>query len=184
MARVSQQVLADWPNERVKPDQPCPFSTIRLGKMPEGPNQLRATIRWRPGKDDIVADIDVVDANFSINPDQLHMGSSIGLYFSASGFDDTRVYCVFAPSGPEDAPLMKNTGCGPMKATWQRTDTGYRMNVTIPYTSIQGLEKGWKFLPVDAMVNTMTPDGRCALVVGEGGQPWQGSQTYVELLRK
>lgn len=184
MAKASEILLAHWPNAKVKPNQTCSINTMRYGKRPEDPKQLKAGVRWQPGKDAIVAIVDVIDANFSINPDELHVGSSIGLFFAPNGFDNTRINYVIAPSGPEDTPLMKASGGGPIKATWKRTDTGYQITARVPYSSIPGCSKNWKSMPVDVMVNTKTPKGRCALVMGNGGTPWQAAASYLILLRK
>lgn len=184
MAKASQALLAHWPNSKVKPNQACPINTPRYGKRPEDASQFKATVRWQPGQDSIVAVVDVTDANFSVNPDEPHKASSIALFFAPSGFDDTRINYVIAPSGPEDAPLVNSTGGGPIKATWKRTDTGYQVTAKVPYASIPGCNKNWKSMPVDLMVNTKTPKGRCALVMGNGGTPWQAAATYLMLLRK
>ena len=187
MAKASKELLARWKNRRVKPGQICKLETLRFGKKPEA-GKLSAAVRWYPGKEGIRVEIDVADATFSINPKALHMGSSISLFFAPSGFDDTRTRFTIAPSGDEDAPLIETDKGGPIKALWKRTEDGYRITASVPYSSIKGHPKGWTLVPVDAIVNSMTPDGRCALMAGAPGQPvdkpGNSSRFYAGLVRK
>ena len=184
MAKASLDLLARSTNRRVRSGQVFRLETAHQGSKQEA-RKLSAAVQWYPQAEGIRVEVTVVDANFSINPKGLNQGSSVCLFFSPSGFDDMRTRINIAPSGAEDAPIIQAEGVESTKASWKRTSDGYHITATVPYASIKGYRKGWTFMPVDAMVNSKSPEGRCALVGGATGQPGPGQTTryYLKLVK-
>jgi len=185
MRTISSRVLAGWKGRRVKPGEAVKAATVRFGK-PQ-PDKLSAVARWYPGAEGVRVEVEVTDGNFGVNAENPMQGSSVSLFFAAGGFDDTRSQFTVVPSGPEDAPVIETGGAGPIRAVWKRTENGYHITATVPYTSIKGYRKDWKLMPVDVMVNSKNADGRCALVAGADGEPADnpehGACYYLGLLR-
>ena len=184
---VSKDPLALWPNRRIRPGKICKLETLRFGRKPEA-SKLSATMRWYPREKDIRVEADVVDAAFSIDVETPSQGSSFSLFFAPSGSDETRSRFTISPSGTGDAAVVQAVSRGPIEASWKRTAHGYHITATIPYASINGYRSGWTLMPVDAMVDSNTPDGRCALMAGPPGQPvdkpGNNSRFYAALVRK
>jgi len=184
MAKASLDLLARSTNRRVGSGQVFRLETAHQGSKQEA-RKLSAAVQWYPQAEDIRVEVSVVDANFGVNPKTLNQGSSVCLFFAPNGFDDTRTRLNIAPSGAADAPIVQGPGAESVKATWRRTPDGYRIVATVPYASLKGYRKGWTLMPVDAMVNSKTPEGRCALVGDATGQPGPGQTTryYLKLVK-
>lgn len=68
-----------------------------------------------------------------------------------------------------------------VSASWKRTGKGYTLDVKIPWSVVRGYYSGWKAMPVNATINTNTPEGRSQVIMSKPGDPKTEAFVYAVL---
>ena len=149
-----------------------------------GPDKFSATLTWNPEADALRLEMDVIDAYYSISPDEDKPwdASSVEVLFcpfNGGRYDVTQI--TFNPTGSDGKARIFPSYIKGVSATWSRTEKGYIIKANIPWNAILGFQKGSPLLPVQAQINTNTPNGSASLAMTELGEPW-ATVTYAGLL--
>lgn len=149
-----------------------------------GSDKFSGIFRWYPEADDLIVEIDVVDAYYSISNDEQNPwdASSVELLFcpfNGGRYDVTQI--TFIPTGTDGKARVFPENNRGVFAIWNRTKKGYTIKANIPWSSILGFQKGSPLLPIQAQINTRTPEGSSSLAMTELGEPW-ATVTYAGLL--
>lgn len=179
----------------IKPGQELQLDNVSQAykrKYP-GPQTLSAAARFYPEKKCLRVAMQVVDANFGPpqvgDPEWEH--SSVELFVSASGTDADLVHLFVVPDGPENGPRI--TGYAPRTRTfnasavsgsWKRTEKGYDLEISIPWSELPGYSEKCKFIAAELALNTHVPDALCQLRLNGTIQPQQHTLGFGKLLMK
>jgi len=200
-AESSAKLLSTIFKDQIKPGVECALggaARCNFGSYP-GSGKLAANVTWLAQKDFLRVKADVTDRFFapSAADESPEDGSSVQVFICPSGigYDINAITVVpagaggkarvsfacgqYGPSSAEKEDCAKRAKS--VSATWKRTGKGYTLDVKVPWSIVRGYCAGWKLLPVDAAINTWTPDGRSQLIMSKLGDPMKEPFVYVAL---
>lgn len=193
--KVRAELLSKWFRKKIKPGQAITTSSkdlTNVGKFP-GSDNFSGTFTWFPEDEYLTVKVDVTDKYFDTSSpeDEPYQKTSFEIFISPSGFNEDINQLIAVPDGPNGKLRLKGF-CGLYRgvdvsqfpSSWKRTADGYEAQVSIPWKYLKGYREDWKVLPVDAMVNCETPEGRTQLVMQRLGEPWEETRSYAILIRK
>lgn len=188
--RVREKLLSQWFNRTIEPGKMLKMdseSQVNEGKHP-GTEVFSGTVAWFAETDHIRARAEVTDLHFAVDApkDEPWRKSCLELFISPGGLNETINQFFIIPEGDNGTPRVvavhaKDTQG--ISAAWKRTEKGYIIDVKIPWSKLRGYKKDWTRMPVDAAIDTQTPDGRVQYVLSGVSRPWDESSGYVALER-
>ena len=201
LAESRAKLLTTVFGDQIKPGAECALSgatQCNFGSY-AGSNELSANVTWLPEDDFLRVNADVTDRFFAPSgvdeaPEQ---GSSLQVFICPSGasYDINAITIVPSGAGGKARVIFACGEYGPSSAdkqdcatraqavlaAWKRTGKGYNLDVKIPWSVVRGYYTGWKLMPVDAAINTWTPDGRSQIIMNRLGDPATEPFVYAAL---
>lgn len=189
--QARNDLLSKWFRTSVKPGQTLASDSgakLNAGSYP-GAGNLSAEFAWYPSDDYLRVTADVTDASFSTDApkDKPWEASCVEIMVCPGGTNDSINQFFIVPEGQGGVPRVTavHTDKGSdILASYKRTDKGYKIEAKIPWSIVRGYEKGWRVMPVEAMVDSKTPVGRAQIVMNEPGEPWRIAKTYAALMAR
>lgn len=162
---LSRSVISGQPLYIVSRDQVC------LGTYP-GKSVLSAVFRYYGERKGLRVRAEVTDVYFSTQApvDAPWLASCVELSVYAVGRQKITQF-VIIPDGDARARVYPYRDIN-ASATWKRTRKGYSINAFIPWKAIEGYSPGHRLLPVQAAINSKTPNGRVQATLTGQGNPW------------
>jgi len=190
MAKARSQLLAGWFKDHIKPGAAVSVDKP-LGSARTDTSKVSAVLMWIPKANYLEVKADVTDAYMKTDApaDTPWLASSIELFISPSGMSSEINHFAIVPSGANGQTSLltiSNNKAAPLapKANWKKTAKGYALDVRIPWNLVNGYEKGWKLMPVEALVNSKTPNGYVQILMNKAGYAVNMTKNYAGLLPK